>query len=82
MTPRQHHTNTRVLAAPPGVSIDECVPLPITDTSMNDAPAVASFWYPDERELALLNEGRGVCIVVAGQTHPPISVGVDITPSP
>lgn len=81
MTPRQHPTSTRVLAPPAGVSLDECLPLAITDTTMQGAPAVASFWYPDERELALINEGRGVCIVVAGITHSPIVVGVDITPT-
>lgn len=82
MTPRQHPTSCRVLRPPPGATIDECVPLAITDTELPPyGPAVASFWYPDAAELELLNEGRGVCVVIAGRTHPPMSVGVDITPA-
>lgn len=78
MTPRQHKTSNRVLGAPKGVPIEECAPLPITDTTMNGDPAVASFWYPSIEELAMLNVGKGVCVVIAGITHPPISVGVEL----
>lgn len=78
MTPRQHKTSTRVLRAPDGMSIDECMPLAITDTTLLDSPAVASFWYPSIEELAMLNVGKGVCVVIAGITHPPISVGVEL----
>lgn len=82
MTPRQHATSTRVLAPPKGMGPDECQPLPITDTNALGGPACASFWYPSDAELELLNQGRGVCIVIPGTTHPPVMVGVDIYPQP
>lgn len=73
----QHKSNTRVLGAPTGVPIDVCRALPITDTVMNEMPAVASFWRPDVEELALLNAGKPVVLIVAGVTHAPLYVGVE-----
>lgn len=73
----QHHTNNRVLGAPEGVPIDHCRALPITDTMMNDEPAVASFWKPEAHELALLNAGKAVVLFVQGDNHAPLYVGVE-----
>lgn len=73
----QHPSNNRVLGAPPGVPIEECRALPITDTELNGYPAVASFWRPEPEELAALNAGKAVVLVVAGHTHPPLFVGVE-----
>lgn len=72
----QHHTNNRVLGAPEGVPIEECRALPITDTEMNGAPAVASFWMPDADELALLNAGKPVVLFVSGYNHAPLYITV------
>lgn len=47
MSPIQHPTNNRVLGAPQSVSIEGSKALAITDTVMNDAPAVAFFWRSD-----------------------------------
>lgn len=79
MTPRQHSTNTRVLAAPPGVPIEVCVPLPVTDLEIDGVANVASFWYPDRNELDKLKQGHPVCITIEGTTHPPLRVGVALS---
>ena len=78
MDRHQHPTNNDVLGAPPGVPLDECQALPITRIQYSDGtPAVASFWTPSAEELALLNQGRAVRLVVLGRTHPPLMLGVD-----
>lgn len=73
----QHPSNNRVLGAPAGVPIEECRALFITDTAMNGAHAIASFWKPSPEELALLNAGKPVVLIVQGYTHPPLFVGVE-----
>lgn len=73
----QHPTNTRVLGAPKGVPIDECRALPVTDTQLGGAPAVASFWHPDAEELALINAGKPIILFVQGATHPPLCLSVE-----
>lgn len=74
----QHPTNNAVLGAPPGMSPDECGALPITRITYSDnTPAVASFWTPTPSELQLLNDGKPVRLIVLGNTHPPLSMGVD-----
>lgn len=70
-----HPSNNRVLGAPPGDN--DCADLPVTDTRMNGTPAVASFWKPSAKELAALNAGKAVVLMVAGRTHPPLFIGVE-----
>lgn len=78
MRPIQHRTATRVLRAPPGVSIEECTPLAITDVTFPDGShSVVSFWQPSPAELALLAAGKPVRLLAWGVTHPPVSVGVE-----
>ena len=78
----QHPSNNDILRAPPGVPIEECSALPITRIEYTDGtPAVASYWLPTTEELARLNAGKAVALVVLGRTHPPIFVGVDGDPS-
>ncbi len=72
-----HPSNTRVLYAPANNASPGCRDLPLTDTTMNGAPAVASFWMPLPEELALLNQGKPVILMVAGQTHPPLFITVE-----
>lgn len=69
----QHTSNNRVLGAG---NNPNCGALPITDTELNDVPAVASFWLPDADELKLLNEGKPVVLFICGHTHAPVYVGV------
>lgn len=78
MKKTQHPTNNAVLGAPQGMSIDECEALPITRIKYADGVnAVASFWTPTPAELQLLNNGKPVRLIVLGNTHPPLSMGVD-----
>ena len=75
----QHPSNNAVLGAPPGMSIEECVALPITRVEFEGGggPGCVSFWRPNAAELALLASGRPVRLCVLGTTHPPLSLGVD-----
>lgn len=78
MKPIQHPSNNDVLGAPPGVSIEECRPLPITRVKFsNGVPAVWSFWQPSEAEREQIAAGAPVRFSAYGLTHPPIHIGVD-----
>ena len=78
MRSTQHRSNNAVLAAPPGVSVEECRPLPITRVRFPDGEeGVVSFWQPSSEQLALLAAGQPVRLLVLGQTHPPLAMGVD-----
>lgn len=72
----QHPLCDDVLGAPKGVSIEECRALPILRFVENGQPQIASFWKPDAEELAFLNAGRAVVLIVWGHTHAPVFVGV------
>lgn len=39
-------------------------------------PKLTSTWLPDEEDLAMLNAGGGVELVVWGTGHPPVSLAV------
>lgn len=74
----QHPSNNDVLGAPPGLTIDECNALPITRVVYeNGVRAVASYWRPTREELKLLADGHYVRLMVLGDTHPPLLLGVD-----
>jgi hypothetical protein len=79
MRPTQHASNNDVLRSPPGVSMDDCVPLAITrvvyqPTSME---GVRSYWQPNEAERKAIAEGALVMFQCWGRTHPPVYIGVD-----
>lgn len=80
----QHPTNNAVLGAPPGMPMEQCGALAVTRIeyehpwdSRQNQQAVASFWMPTPAELALMNQGRAVRLLVLGTTHPPLQLGVD-----
>ncbi len=78
MIRHQHRSNNAVLGAPPGTPIDECSVLPITRIEYGDGtPAVVSYWMATADELARLNAGKAVALVVLGATHPPLYLAVD-----
>jgi len=78
MQPTQHLGNNDVLRAPPGISHDQCQPLPITRAWSEDGRTafVCSYWRPSPAELALLAAGACVRLEIPGITHPPIHIGV------
>jgi hypothetical protein len=74
----QHPSNNDVLGAPPGMTVEECNALPITRIDYpNGLRAVASYWQPTQQEIALLVKGMPVRLLVLGDTHPPLLLGVD-----
>lgn len=79
MRPTQHPSNNDVLRAPPGATVEQCRPLPITRVMYGDpgVPGVVSYWQPSAEQLRLLNAGRPVWLSVLGVTHPPMAIGVD-----
>lgn len=73
----QHITCNDVLAAPPGVPIEQCTPAPIVRSvyqEPNGLCTVGTHWQPTPEELALLNAGGVVKVEVWGTTMPPMSV--------
>lgn len=77
-----HPSNNAELAPPPGMTADECQPLPITRILYDQAgggeiPACVSFWQPSPEQLALLNASRPVWLSVLGLAHPPLCIGVE-----
>lgn len=78
MRPTQHPSNNDVLGAPPGVPIDQCKALYITRVVYdNGMPAVVSFWEPSPEERAAIAAGALVVFSCWGNTHPPVSIGVE-----
>lgn len=78
MNKHQHPSNNDVLRPPVGVSHDDCGALPITRIRFAGGEhAVVSYWTPDTAELARLNAGKPILLIVTGNTHPPISMHVD-----
>lgn len=78
MNPTQHPSNNRVLGAPKNWDQGElpCSALAITDMEFGGQQCVASFWLPRPEELAELNNGGTVVLMIFGQGMPPASVGV------
>lgn len=78
MKPVQHPSNNSVLAPPPGMTPEQCQPLPITRVMFtNGLPGVWSYWQPSEAERAAIAVGKPVRLSTIGNTHPPVSLGVD-----
>jgi len=82
MKPIQHWSNNRVLAAPPGVPIEECAALAVTDMELNGHKSVMSFWMPDADDLRLLNQGYPIAVAVQGVTHPPMMICLGVRDKP
>lgn len=73
MKPTQTAQCNDVLKAPRGATIEECRPLAIVRGEYpNGQKVVASFWTPDAEELAALNRGEPVQLIVWGVTMPPV----------
>jgi len=74
----QHISNNGVLAAPPGMSHEECSAAPITRVIYdNNSMEVWTFWEPSAEEMRKLSDGKKVKLVVLGFTMPPVRVEVE-----
>lgn len=76
---------TRYLGAPLGWRPDEhgdCAHLAIQDLKVNGGvAAMMSMWEPTPDELARLNAGAKVSLLIIGTVHPPVSLAVGMVPS-
>lgn len=70
MNPFKHPLCNAVLKRPAGTTEEECADLDI----LREDGKVMSFWKPHPAELAALNEGGSIGLVVMGTTHPPVAV--------
>jgi hypothetical protein len=79
MNRMQHPSNNGVLGAPAGWDQKElpCGALPITRTECEGMQVVVSYWRPTTEELAALNAGAAVSLMVIGHTMPPVSLSVE-----
>lgn len=74
----QHPPNNAVLAAPPGATVEECRPAPITRLRYSDGTVtVVTYWQPTDAERAAIAAGAAVRVEVWGSTMPPMNVGAD-----
>jgi hypothetical protein len=46
-----------------------------------NTPTMTTAWLPTPAEIAALNAGASVHVVIVGTAHPPIMVSVGLTPS-
>ena len=78
MRPVQHPSNNAVLSPPPGMTPEQCQPLPITRVLFDSGfPGVWSYWQPSDAERAAIAAGAPVRLSAIGNTHPPVSLHVD-----
>lgn len=74
----QHHTNNSVIAAPPGVPIEECTALAYTQLEFLDGVrAKATYWSPTPLQLALINAGHPIRLIALGELFAPVILGVE-----
>jgi hypothetical protein len=74
----------RELGAPKGWDEEKhgkCEPLPVFAEVVNGHICMTSAWKPSAEELASLNAGAAVALVIYGSVHPPVAVGVFEPPS-
>ena len=72
----QHASSNAVLAAPPGATVEECRPAPITRCLYgNGTHSVATYWEPTAEERAAIAAGALIRVEVLGMTMPPMNLG-------
>ena len=72
MVPTSFDESNQVLARPPNMTAEECVPLSVWMGDHNNIPTVVSCWKVTAEELAEINKTGRVWIGIAGLTMPPI----------
>lgn len=62
---------------PKGLTVEQCRPLPITRVVYPDGhEGVMSFWRPTNEEIAMLINGASICVIFAGNQHPPMRLAI------
>jgi hypothetical protein len=80
MNPVRFIEQTRVLGAPPDwdeAKHGPCAGLPIKEETVEGAAALSSYWKPSREDLALLNSGAKVKLVIYGNAHPAVWVAAE-----
>jgi hypothetical protein len=64
-----------LLHPPPGVSPEDCTPLPVCRCAdPGGAPMLVSCWKLTAEEMAEVNRTARVWLLVRGDAHPPVSL--------
>ena len=73
---RKHHSCNHSFGAPSDMTTEECSALPVALLNTGQGLWAQSFWKPAPEELAALNAGGSVVLMIrlAG-SHPVVSVG-------
>jgi hypothetical protein len=77
MNPIEFEGQNLMLNAPPGWNDTQpvkCGMLPAKRMTVQGLPAMVSYWKPEPQDLARLNAGGCVELVVYGNMHPPVWV--------
>jgi hypothetical protein len=79
MNPIVHPSNNHVFGPPEAWDhgATPCDMLSVTLTELEGLPVIASYWQPDEQELAALAQGKPVILFVHSQSHPVVDIGVE-----
>lgn len=73
---------TRVLNAPEGWDNKKvfCGSLPIKDGKMANQKTMTSAWFPTPEEIQNMADGAPIYLVIIGETHPVVALGVGEPP--
>lgn len=74
-----HPTNNHVFGPPIDYdhTIVPCGALPVTICMVDGRQEIQSYWRPNAEELAAINRGNPIVLVVLGQQHPVVSLAVE-----
>lgn len=75
---QKHPACTTIIGAPSDIQDGSCAGLPVFYVKDNHGIWANSFWKPTADELAALNAGGSVVLIVraAGQQHPVVALAV------
>lgn len=75
MTPEKFEQANKVFSKPEGWTEDQCGDLPVwAGSDQSGHPCIISKWVPSKEELAALNAGEGIYLMIAGTGMPPVSL--------
>ena len=73
----KHPSNNMELKPPTDWDHSKTVCETLHVTLLKDDPVICSFWRPDAEELAALQAGYPLVLMVYGHQHPVVSMGVE-----
>lgn len=76
MKPKKISGCTRIL----GLEQKQYLPLAVRDIMIDECPAMMTAWEVTPEELEEIKNGEPVIIIILGDMHPPIMIGVGEPP--